>query len=216
MTLLLSLFACSPDPAEAGKGDTGRPDTGGLDSAETASESGQDTALDTSEDTGATALPDARDKMVRSGEDCEEIAGHTDVPAARLWYWGELAGDAASGFTGVEAWYFYGNSAWTAYGLEDCEVHFDLSAIEVVGAGGCDTCDFGVNVTANVNLDRTTCLEGLYRGYQEMAEQYAIELLGDGSASWYFQGSGNPLGDGYWDASGVNYLADDGCSLPVD
>jgi hypothetical protein len=210
----LLLLACT-EPKDSGNlGETGEPvdtDTGAepVDTDDTG-----DTA-DTG-DTGTSGLPDARDRMVRSGEDCEDIAGHDDVPAARLWYWGELSGDAETGFTGVEAWYFFGNTSWYARGLEDCEVHFDLSDIEVTGAGACSTCDYGVKVEAEVNLDLTTCPPSLYAGYETMTEAYAIELLGDGSASWYFPGSGNALGDGYWDSTGVNYLADDGCSLPVD
>ncbi len=69
---------------------------------------------------------------------------------------------------------------------------------------------------AVVNDDRTTCNPQLYAGYEEMDEAYALELVGDGTASWYFPGSGTLLGDGYWNELGINYLADDGCSLPVD
>lgn len=214
--LLLLLAACTePAPDTDKPADTGSPvDTSS--NVDTSADTSEDTGADTAEDTGTSGLPDARDAMVRSGEDCEEIAGHTDVPAARAWYWGELTGDPEAGFTGVEAWYFYGNTAWYDHGLEDCEVHFDLGEIEVTGAGACDTCDYGVRVVAEVNLDRTTCPPSIYAGYEQMNEAYAIEQLGDGSASWYFPASGNPLGDGYWDSTGVNYLADDGCSLPVD
>jgi hypothetical protein len=226
--LLLTFAACSGDAEDTGKsgrpgggdtgsGDTGSGDTGSgdTDSADTGADSADTGGGDTG-DTDTGGLPDARDRMVRSGEDCEEIAGHDDVPAARLWYWGELHGDAESGFTGEEAWYFYGNTAWYARGLEDCEVHFELSSITVGSGGACTTCDFGVTLEADVDLDATTCPAALYRGYAHMEEAYAIEELGDGSASWYFPGSGNLLGDGYWNELGVNYLADGGCSLAVD
>jgi hypothetical protein len=221
VALAVCLAACTgnaEDSGPSGKGDSGKGDSGGGDdtAVDSGGDTGGDTGQDTGDDTGTDLLPDARDGMVRSGEDCEVIGGHTDVPAARLWYWGELTGEPSGGFTGVEAWYFFGNSSWYARGLEDCEVHYDLSEIEIASAGACATCDFGVRLTADVNLDRTTCPASLYRGYEQMKESYAIEELGDGSASWYFPTSGNALGDGYWTAAGVNYLADDGCTLPVD
>ncbi len=174
-----------------------------------------DTA-DTGEDTGGSTLPDARDGMARNGSACADIAGHTDIPAAQLWYWGELHGDEASGFSGEEAWYFYGNQPWYDRGLSDCEVHYDLVTVTVAGKGACAACEYGVAVEAGLNAERTTCPPSLYAGYETMEESYAIDQGGGGVASWYFPGSGNLLGTGFWDETGVNYLADDGCTLPVD
>ena len=211
--LALLFLACpaNPDldttPADTDSGTDSGIDSGDSDTSDT------DTSEDT--DTGGDGLRDVRDEMARNADACAIIGGHDDVSAAQQYYWGEFLGDEATGWTGDEAWYLYGNEAWYARGLEDCEIWFTVTA-EAASTGACTGCDVGLIAEAVLDTDRTTCPASQYEGFAMMTEPYAVELLGDGSVDWYFPDLGSYFGRGYWDASGMNYLADDGCTLPVD
>ena len=208
--MLLLLLACTEAPTAEGyphnpppedTGETGGGDTDTGDSGDT--------------DTGGSGLKDVRNEMIRGAEACEVIAGHDDVPAAQTYYWGEFVGSDAAGWVGEEAWYLFGNQPWYAHGLEDCEVWYDVVA-EPAATGACSSCDAGLLAHATVNLAKTTCNASQYADSESMEEPYAIERLGDGSVDWYFPGSGSQYGRGYWNEVAMNYLADGGCSLPVD
>lgn len=210
ITLLLFAACGTADPT-----DTSSPaDTAGsADSADTGDTQDTGDTGDT-QDTGP-AIPDARDAMIRNADACEEIGGHTDVPAAEEYYWGQFVGNETDGWTGEEAWYLFGNTAWHASGREDCEVHFTVTAVKG-NVGKCASCDVGLVAHAEVDLATTTCSPGQYAGYEVMDEPYAVELLGDGSADWSFPSSGTVFGHGYWVEGALNYLSDGGCDLPAD
>lgn len=212
LTLLLTL-ACSTETTDTAATDTGAGgDTG--DTLGDTTDTGDTADTGDTEDTGGT-LKDVRDEMIKNADACVVIGGHTDVPAAQQYYWGEFEGNETDGWTGEEAWYLYGNEVWHDRGLSDCEVHFTVTA-EPASKGACSSCDFGLVAQATVNLETTTCEPSQYAGYETMEEPYAVERLGDGSVDWAFPGSGTVFAHGYWIEGAMNYLADDGCTLPVD
>ena len=71
-------------------------------------------------------------------------------------------------------------------------------------------CDFGLDVSAAVNLAGTTCPEELYEGDELWSTTYAVDLSGD-EAVFYFASSGNPLGAGYGIDGAVNYITEETC-----
>ena len=212
--MLLFLLACTEDPKDTGSSHTGQPADTGDSAADTGTGDTADTDTGDDTDTGS-GLKDVRDEMIRNADACQIIGGHDDVPAAQQYYWGEFHGNDDDGWTGEEVWYLFGNQPWYDRGLEDCEVHFDITA-DPAGTGACTSCDAGLVAHAVVNVSNTTCPAPQYGGYETMEEPYAVERLGDGSIDWYFPGSGSQFAHGYWIEGAMNYLADDGCTLPVD
>ena len=82
--------------------------------------------------------------------------------------------------------------------------------------GACGDCDVGLAVDASLVESATDCPEGVYRGYESMAETYAVELGTDGVATWHFTGSGDEFGRGYWVDGAMNYLSEYGCTVRTD
>lgn len=214
MILLLATLACSTS-TDSGTDQPGDTADSAVDTGDSAVDTGGDTADTGDTEDTAPVLKDVREEMLRSADACLVIGGHNDVPAAQVYYWGEFTGSTADGWTGEEVWYYFGNPKWVEHGLEDCEVHFTVTA-GAGNTGACGSCDVGLIVRAQVDLSSTTCNAAQYAGYETMEEPYAVELLGDGSADWAFPSSGEVFGHGYWIEGAMNYLSDGGCELPVD
>ena len=72
-------------------------------------------------------------------------------------------------------------------------------------------CNFAIAVTATLNTALTTCPEGLSEGEETLQESYDVFQANDGTATWYFSGSGNEFASGYFSDSQLNYISEPSC-----
>ena len=218
MILALLFTACEPagdcSTDKCVEADTDADADGDTD-ADSDTDTDTDGDSDADSDTDAEVLPDVLSEMPPGADACQQFGGNSTVEGAQLWYYGLFDGNATAGWTGVERWYLFPNDAWIASGGSECLVEYDVTAV-TGSKGACTSCDVGLAVTANVNASNSTCTAGWWRGYETMAEEYAVETLGDGSADWSFSASGNIFAHGYWNESAISYLGDGGCSVRVE
>lgn len=220
MLLSLLYLACESTVECGDKTDCVEPDAD--TDADSDTDTDSDTATDTDTDSGSDSgtdtgdlLPEVLAEMPPGADACQEFGGHSDVEGAQLWYYGTFEGDATTGWTGIERWYIFPNDAWIANAGTECVVEYDVTAVSGP-KGACASCDIGFVATAQINVDNSTCAAGWWAGYETMEEPYAVETLGDGSADWYFSGSGTLFAHGYWQPVQLNYLGDGGCSVRVE
>lgn len=155
---------------------------------------------------GVPGLKDARDDMDRSAGGCQDLQGDA-LPGANSYFWGEYEGSSAEGWFGTEKFYVFANDTLKDAGGEDCEVTWVVTAGQVA-PGSCSGCEVALDVSAT--LDSSTCGDGM-ADEASFTITYAVDQLSDGTARWFFDSSGNELGQGYWNGNGMNYLTDPSC-----
>ena len=77
--------------------------------------------------------------------------------------------------------------------------------------GSCAACTYGLDVVASINASATTCPEGLYEGEENFTVSYAVMVSGD-AATFYYAGSGNPVGSGNSTDGSASFLTEGVCA----
>ena len=173
----------------------------------------QDTATDLEKDTATDletsgALGDLLSGLADGG--CDDVGG-TPVPGGTSYFWGEFA-ISGSQVIGEERWIIKANQTWIETGEVDgdCEVVWNTVG-NLRDPQACVTCDTGIDATASVDRDRSTCPASLYVGDDVLQESYDVFRGNDGSAVWYFSSSGAQFATGYHNAGGLNYVSAGDC-----
>ena len=164
----------------------------------------QNTAFDGS--TASGSLPNPMDDI--SFSDCEGYDG-VDIPGAERFFYGQFEVDEAGNISGIEQILNYANSSWKALGEDDCISVYMVTGV-VTTPVACTSCDIGISIEANLDTNQSTCPDALNEGFESFSTSYDISQSADGKSTWYFT-SGNPLGQGYHDDSGLNYLSAGSC-----
>lgn len=176
-------------------------------------ETDADTDADSDTDTDADSdpgLPDLTDQM--EPDYCDnQSAGHESWVGATEYYLGELVRQGSSGWAGTETLYIFATTEWESNGGADCVAVWDLTGT-TASPSGCGSCDYAIAIDATLNTTATTCGSTFTLNAETYSVTYDVAEPGDGSASFYFHDSGNPLGQGYTNEQGVNYLSNRSCA----
>jgi hypothetical protein len=159
-----------------------------------------------------SGLPDLLDDMDETycNDALEDEIGGQDIAGATSYFTGTYLLED-DGWVGREKWILHPTPAWTDTNGETCYVTWETAAIQI-NAAGCADCDFGLSVAANINKQQTDCPEGLWKDSEETWEvDYDIKIQGD-SVIFYFQNSGNVMGDGYSNDTAINFLTEPSCT----
>lgn len=114
---------------------------------------------------------------------------------------------------GTETWVLYFNeTAASALEIEACQVVWAVSATEQEPES-CAACDFGLLVSANLDATATDCPEGLWIDDQSFTVGYDIMAHSDGTTSFLFASSGNPVGGWYWHGDRYTFLSSPSCMI---
>jgi hypothetical protein len=186
---------------------------------ETDDGSGEGDEDDGSDGSGGTVddVDDIVDDLDQDTSDCEEVEGQP-VPGAVSYFVGSYQDQGDGTWRGTEQWVLIANDRWIetetdlpAAGM--CTVTWTVAASESGTTGACAACDLGLDVSATVDLSNTDCPEGLYEDPTEMNWQASYALLtgSDGSADWFYQSSGTPLGVGTNSGGVADYASDKSC-----
>lgn len=212
---VLALGACSAkadgDDSDEADADT---DTDADSDADTDTDTDADTDTDTDTDTDSDSdsdadLQDVREGIVEDAEGCQDLGG-TVTSGAKEYFWGEYRKSGAS-WSGQEAIYYFANDTWVSNGGADCVILWDMTATEIADAGACGDCELALAATATINESLTTCDYNMWRGDESFEGEYAVDLADNGTATWFFTGSGTEFGAGYWVDGGANYLSESSC-----
>lgn len=170
------------------------------------------------ERTGGTIddVDDIVDELDWDTSDCEEVEDQA-VPGAVSYFVGSYADQGNGTWRGTEQWVLIANDRWQE--LEDmvadgvCTVTWTVVATESDGTGACAACDLGLNVNATIDMSNTDCPEDLYSDPTDMNwdAAYAVLTNADGSAEWFYQNSGTPLGSGTNGGGVADYATDKSC-----
>jgi hypothetical protein len=144
------------------------------------------------------------------GTGCDDVDG-TAVPGGVSYFWGEFTFSGTQ-VIGEEHWIIKANDTW----IDSGEVDGDCSVVwNAVGntrdPQACATCDLGLDVTASVDRDRSTCPAGLYVGDDILQESYDVFRGNDGSSVWYFSASGSQFASGQHNTGALNYISAGDC-----
>ena len=162
-------------------------------------------------------VDDIVDDLDYDTSDCEQIEGQP-VPGAVSYFVGSYRDMDDGIWRGVEQWVLIANERWIE--VEDelpssgvCTVTWTMTAVESEDTGACAACDLGLDVSATIDLSNTDCPEGLYEAPsdQNWTASYALITGADGSAQWFYAGSGNPLGAGTNGGGVADYVTAAAC-----
>lgn len=170
-------------------------------------DSDSDTDTDSDSD-GDTDLPDLSTEM--ETEYCDTAAGREDSVGATEYYLGLLSRDGETGWTGTETLYIWATSEWEAAGGADCVAVWDLHGA-TTGVSSCAGCEYAVALDATLNVGATTCPGSFTQGAHTWSSTYDIDEHEDGTIDVFFADTGNPLGGGLFNASGLTYLSNRTC-----
>lgn len=162
-------------------------------------------------------VDDIVDDLDQDTSDCEEIEGQP-VPGAVSYFVGSYRDSGDGTWRGVEQWVLIANDRWIE--VEDelpsagmCTVTWTVVAAESADTGACAACDLGLDVSATIDLANTDCPEGLYEAPsdQNWTTSYAVMTGADGSAQWFYAGSGSALGAGTNSGGVADYVTAASC-----
>ena len=138
---------------------------------------------------------------------CEGV--QPGVAGATSYFMGTyiLGGD---GWFGREQWILHPTSEWIATDGETCYVTWETVANQGEPAG-CPNCDLSLEVSANINRQETDCPEGLWEHEEQWSTTYNV-LIDDTSSIFYYQESGNHLGEGHSNDTAINFLTPASCA----
>ena len=195
---LFALLACT-NP-EMLKGD-------GIDQLPGAGEEGGGPAgSDPLETTGLPGL-ELDDNTGMCDATSEEVGG---AAGAKSYFSGVYL-KAESGWGGREKWILFPTELWNATEGEPCEVVWESQGHEGEPLT-CLACSYALHVGAEVNESTTTCPEELWNheGDREWQESYEVAVVGE-TALFYFQESGNFVGEGYANEQATSFLSEPSC-----
>ena len=132
------------------------------------------------------------------------------MAGASSYFYGRYAGSGDS-WSGVEEWILLSNDTWESAGGGDCVVQWAATAERTDDTGSCAACTYGLDVVASINASATTCPEGLYEGEENFTVSYAVMVSGD-AATFYYAGSGNPVGSGNSTDGSASFLTEGVCA----
>lgn len=159
---------------------------------------------------GEVNLPDPRESAVYDPA-CDDFDG-VAIPAATSFFYGQYAATSEPDvWAGQEQWILFANDTWREYGEDDCVITWSTTAVRSDGAGTCGQCQYGLTVSATLDLANTSCPEGLYEGAESFEAVYGVEVNGE-AATWYFAASGTLLGTGYAADGAANFLSEAACT----
>lgn len=211
LAALTALGACSGKPTASETGTSSTDGTDGADGGDGGNDGGDGADGSDGSDGGdggdGTGLDDLRVGLDQGG--CEDYDG-TPIPGAASYWYGELRSDGAGGWSGFEQWILFSNAAWQATGEDDCVITWLTSATET-STGACAACDFGLQVSASIDITQTDCPEGLFEGEESWSTAYAVLDKGDGTTLLYYAESGTPYATGQINDTALNYLSEKAC-----
>ena len=133
-----------------------------------------------------------------------------DVPGAERFFSGEftLSGEDING---VEKWILFANETWKEMaGASDCEIVWNVVG-RTAPISNCAQCDLGLQMTATLDRQASTCIEGPEEGFETQQLSYDVMRKSDGTATWYFP-SGTILGEGFHSGNTLNYATEGACT----
>jgi len=144
-------------------------------------------------------------------DNCEDpdLGQSNDVPGAERFFTGEftLSGDDV---TGIEKWVLFANETWKDMaGADDCEIVWNIVG-RTTETGNCAHCDLGLSMTATLDRQASSCIEGPEEGYESQQLSYDVMRKNDGTTTWYFP-SGTVLGEGFHSGNELNYATEGAC-----
>ena len=150
------------------------------------------------------------DSSTLVNENCHDYEG-SPVAGAAVYFAGTFSVDS-SGVQGVEHVFFIANDTWIETGDVDgdCQIALNVSG-NFTEPGGCPVCDTALQVSATLIEGQSTCPAGLQVDYQSYVETYDIQQLSDGTANWFFHGSGSQFASGSHTESSLEYLSEAQC-----
>jgi hypothetical protein len=211
--LTLGLIACGDKDGTTTDDSEATDDSAVEGDADADADADSDTDADSDADTDADSDTDPEQDPVWDTidtEGCEEVSGSSDVPGAVSVYVGEFT-KSGSTFAGKETWALYANAAWKATGEDDCKIVWNITGV-TSGTGSCSSCDYGMSISATLDVGATTCPEGLYEDEESYTVTYGVAEPGDGSATFYYASSGNKLGVGLATSTTVSYASEERCA----
>lgn len=193
----------------------------GCSTAFTDKQSGQN---DDDDDGGGAAgggtvddIDDIVDDLDQDTAECEEVEGQP-VPGAVSYFVGTYADQGNGTWRGTEQWVLIANARWMEAEADlpttgVCRVTWTVVASETDGTGACAACELGLDVSATLDMTHTDCPEGLYEdpSEQNWTTAYAVLTGADGTAQWFYQTSGSPLGIGTHSDGVADYVTDKAC-----
>ena len=156
-----------------------------------------------------SVLPSSTD--IIDQDNCEDpnLGQSNDVPGAERFFTGDFT-ITGEDITGVEKWVLFANEAWKdAAGAENCEIVWNVVG-RTAETSNCAQCDIGLNMTATLDTQASTCIEGPEEGYELQQLAYDVFRKSDGTATWYFP-SGTILGEGFHSGDALNYATEGAC-----
>ena len=132
---------------------------------------------------------------------CErpQVAGTKKThPGAEQFYAGAFRLSETGALTGEERRYLYANSGWKALpGLREGEDCVDIWSVvgRRVPKKDCSSCTFGLEIQADLDQARTTCVRRLTPNANHFRTLYNVREEGDGRFTLLFQ-SGKPFATG--------------------
>ena len=129
---------------------------------------------------------------------------------ATTYYFGTYV-PVEDGWLGREKWILFAIPSWQSMGGYDCEITWNTFANEAENSN-CATCDFALRVQASIDESQTNCPTELWdtEDMRSWSESYEIDLSTEES-TFYFQGSGNFIGNGYREENSIAFLSDPDC-----
>jgi hypothetical protein len=155
------------------------------------------------------ALTDLTDDLDTSG--CDDVDGYP-VPGAAGYFAGSYAKISDGEWRGAEQWLLFANDTWVEYDGHDCTITWSVVASESDSTGACAACDLGLEISATIDLGNTDCPEALYEGEENWTTGYGIMRSSDGTAQWFYQATGTPLGAGDYGNGTLEFLSDKSCN----
>jgi hypothetical protein len=155
----------------------------------------------------ASSLPDLH-KGTEKGM-CSEIQG-ARVPGADSYFFDTftIEGDAVNG---SEIWELTANQTWKEKGGNDCTIEWRLVGSKVAPKA-CLECDFGLSLTSSPLPGNSKCPEDLVKREAKAGRiEYDVKLRSDGTALFYFSGSGRMVGEGYHQGGELNFRTPHQC-----
>ncbi len=170
------------------------------DTAETGIEETADTAVD--------PIPDPYAPLV-----VDQCDGGPAINNSTIWYVGDftVSGNTFSG-TETAAMHFSDN-LWMECSYDpDCVVVYTITG-QVGPAANCGSCEFGMQVDAQIDPVLTTCPSERISdaGGNSFTTSYDVAKLPTGESQVYYSSSSTLLGGWFWDGDRVVYVSE----LPV-
>jgi hypothetical protein len=164
---------------------------------------------------GSTDTPTGShvDPTTLENNTCQEVAGSSDLEGAAAYFSGTMVNNNGT-ISGLEHVFLVANDAmlehedWAEITEDYCTITLSVSG-SVGDPLGCTICDMSIAIAANLVESESNCPVELQQDYSNLTEEYDIQLLSDGTANWFFHGSGNQFATGTHTETELQYLTED-------